>query len=75
MYTVRINLLTISEAEDLIAGLWRDLEEHGAPSPRLRVSQIDEKVELSLEFLSEQDAEAAKRVVPHVLVAVPATAA
>jgi hypothetical protein len=66
MCTITLNLLTISEAEDLIAGLWRDLEEHGAPSPRLRVSQFDEKVELSVEFLSEQDAEAAKRVLPHV---------
>ncbi len=55
--------LTAAEAEDLIALLWRALEEHGIASPRLRVHKAGDSLNLSLEFLSEQDAALIREVV------------
>jgi hypothetical protein len=56
--------LTAAEAEDFIAVLWRSLEEHGIPTPRLSVRQIGEPLDLHLEFLSEKDAALIREVVP-----------
>jgi hypothetical protein len=56
--------LTTAEAEDLIARLWRALEEHGALSPRLRVHQAGEALDLHVAFLSDEDAALIRRVVP-----------
>jgi hypothetical protein len=56
--------LTTAEAEDFIAMLWRSLEEHGIPSPRLNVRQIGEALDFYLEFLSEKDAALITEVVP-----------
>jgi hypothetical protein len=47
--------LTAGEAEALVARLWRALEKHRKPSPRLRVHQADESLDLQIEFPSEED--------------------
>jgi hypothetical protein len=56
---IRLDGLTMTEAEALVAVLWRALEEYQIPSPRLRVFQqiVGEGVDLCIEFRSAQEAE------------------
>jgi hypothetical protein len=65
MNTLRINQLPTADAEDLIAILWRALEERRIPSPDLDVSLSSVGVDLSVGFESERDADLAMRMVPH----------
>jgi hypothetical protein len=63
--TLRINRLATAAAEDLIAILWRALEERRIPSPELDVSLSSVGVDLSVGFDSERDADLVMRMVPH----------
>jgi hypothetical protein len=54
----------MAEAEDLIAALWRALEEHRISSPQLRVLQADGSVDLRIEFRSQRDSELVRRIMP-----------
>ena len=65
MNTLRINRLPTADAEDLIAILWRALEERRIPSPQLNVSLSSMGVDLSAGFGSERDADLVLRTVPH----------
>jgi hypothetical protein len=65
MNTLRINQLPTPDAEDVIAILWRALEERRIPSPELSVSLSSAGVDLSVGFSSERDADLVMRVVPH----------
>jgi hypothetical protein len=64
MCVVKMDRLSVAEAENLIAALWRALEEHGIRSPQLRVCQARASVNLRIEFRSEEDSELMKRVMP-----------
>jgi hypothetical protein len=64
MCMMKMDRLSMAEAEKLIAALWRSLEEHGIPSPQLRVRQTHESLDLSIEFCSQKDSELMKRVMP-----------
>jgi hypothetical protein len=64
MNTLRINQLPTADAEDLIAILWRALEERRIPSPELNVSLSSVGVDLSVDFGSERDADLVMRMVP-----------
>jgi hypothetical protein len=64
MCIMRMARLSMPEAENLIAALWRTLEEYGVSSPQLRVRQTWGSVDLSIEFCSEKDRELMRRVVP-----------
>lgn len=66
MYVIRITRPTMAEAEDAIATLWRTLEEHRVPSPRLSVSRLPEGVELSVRFASRQHADLLRRITPRL---------
>ena len=66
MHVIRIERVTMAEAEELIAALWLKLEEYQLASPRLRVSQVDETVDLSLEFRPDGDEDLARRGVPRL---------
>ena len=66
MNKLRINHLATADAEDLIATLWRALEERRIPSPELKVFLSREAVDLSLGFPSEQDANLMTRTVPRL---------
>ncbi len=59
MRSIRVDQLSLTEAEAFIALLWRILEEDGIPSPRLRVKLRGGSVDLVIEFpsLSQQNAE------------------
>lgn len=61
MDIIRIERVTMAEAEELIAALWLKLEEYQLGSPRLRVSRADETVDLSLEFALDGDEDLARR--------------
>ena len=65
MNTLRISHLPKAHTEDLIAILWRALEERQLPSPQLDVSPSSMGVELSVGFSSRRDADLVMRVVPH----------
>ena len=56
--------LIAGEAEALVARLWRCLEKHGKPSPRLRVHQTGESLDLHIEFPSEEDAALMREALP-----------
>jgi hypothetical protein len=60
--------LTAGEAETLVARLWRSLEKHGKPSPRLRVHQADDSLDLHIEFPSEEDAALIREALPPLVV-------
>ena len=64
MNTLRINQLPTADAEDLIAILWRALEERRIPSPELYVSLSSVGVDLSVGFGSEPDAKLVMSMVP-----------
>jgi hypothetical protein len=64
MHVIRIERVTMAEAEELIAALWLTLEEHQLGFPRLRVSGADETIDLSLEFGADHDEDLARRGVP-----------
>jgi hypothetical protein len=61
MHVIRIERLTMAEAEELIAALWLKLEEYQLGSPRLRASRADETVDLRLEFGSVRSPMTARR--------------
>ncbi len=63
---IQVFRLTLADAEVLIASLWRALEEHGVPSPKLNVYEAGELLDLCIEFLSEQDCDKIRRCVPHL---------
>jgi hypothetical protein len=62
MRIMRVDRLTMAEAENLIAVLWRTLEQQGIPSPQLRICQVGDLVDLTIEFLSQQDGDLVKGV-------------
>jgi hypothetical protein len=64
MCIMKMDRLSMPEAENLIAALWRALEEHGISSPQLRVRQARGSVDLSIEFCSQKDRELMRRVMP-----------
>jgi hypothetical protein len=66
MCVIRINRLTMGEAEGLVVMLWRVLEEYRIPSPRLSVYPAGDAVDLGIEFHSEQEAALVRRVVPRI---------
>jgi hypothetical protein len=66
MCVVQVNRMVTADAEDLIVSLWRALEEHGTPSPKLSVSKAGELLNLQIEFLSEEDGNLMKRCVPRL---------
>lgn len=59
MSVIRTGRLTMAEAEFLLAMLWRALEECRLRSPHIRVHGIPGAVELSIVFVSRQDADLA----------------
>jgi hypothetical protein len=65
MNTLRINQLPTADAEDLIAILWRALEERRIPSPEINVSRSSVGMDVSVGFGSERDADLVMRMVPH----------
>jgi hypothetical protein len=65
MNTLRINQLPTADAEDLIAILWRALEERWVPSPKLNVSLSSVGLDVTVGFGSERDADLVMRMVPH----------
>jgi hypothetical protein len=70
MCIMKMNRLSMAEAEKFIAALWRTLEEHGIPSPQLRVRQAHASVNLSIEFRSQKDRALVRRVMPCLAAAV-----
>jgi hypothetical protein len=66
--TLRIAQLTKAHAEDLMAILWRALEERQIPSPQLNVSASSTGVDVSVGFVSEEDADLLMRTVPGLAV-------
>ena len=62
MRIMRVGRLTMAEAENLIAVLWRTLEQQGIASPQLRICQVGDLVDLTIEFLSQQDGDLVRRV-------------
>lgn len=66
MCIIQVNRLAAADAENLIASLWRVLEEHGMPSPKLRVHQAGEFLRLGIEFSSEEHGKFMKRCVPRL---------
>lgn len=62
MRTIRVNRLTMAGAEDAIALLWRILEEQQIPTPHLNVHRVAGTVDLSIEFLSQEDADLVRQV-------------
>jgi hypothetical protein len=60
--------LTTAEAEAFMVRLWCGLEEHGIPSPRLRVHKAGESLVLHTEFLSEEDAVLISGVMPPLVI-------
>jgi hypothetical protein len=64
MCIMKMDRLSMAEAENLIAALWRALEEQGISSPQLRVRQTRGLVELSIEFCSQKDSELMRRIMP-----------
>ena len=67
MHVIRIERVTMAEAEELIAALWVKLEEYQLGSPRLRVSRVDERVDLSLEFGRDGDEDPARQGAPRLV--------
>jgi hypothetical protein len=68
MCVISLRRLAMAEAEGLIAAVWYAAEEHRLPSPRLRVRQIGEALDLHVEFASEEDGALMRRVVPRLAV-------
>jgi hypothetical protein len=66
MCVISVRRLVTAEAEGLIAAVWYAAEEHGIPSPRLRVRQVGDALDLHIEFLSEEDGALMRRVVPRL---------
>jgi hypothetical protein len=66
MCTLKICRITVAQAENVIAILWRTLEEYGVASPQLRVRQVRQSVELSIEFLSQRDSDLVRRAIAHL---------
>jgi len=66
MPVIRVRGLTVAEAEDFIARLWRALEEYRAPSTQLEVSRVAGAVDLSIRFRSQHDADLVTRVMPRL---------
>jgi hypothetical protein len=64
MCIMKMARLSMPEAENLIAALWRTLEEYGVSSPQLRVAQARGSLDLSIEFRSRKDSELVRRVMP-----------
>lgn len=62
MRVMNLGRLTMAEAEDAVAVLWRILEEYRIPSPRLEVSRVPGAVDLSMEFHSQEDADLVRQV-------------
>jgi hypothetical protein len=63
MHVIRIERVTMAAAEELIATLWLKLEEYQLGSPRLRVSRVDETVDLTLELGPDGPEDLARRSV------------
>ncbi|HUC64981.1 MAG TPA: hypothetical protein VMA53_06115 [Stellaceae bacterium] len=61
MHVIRIERITMAEAEELIAALWLKLEECQLGSPRLQVSRAGETVDLRLELGLDGDDDLARR--------------
>lgn len=59
MSFIRTGRLTMADAEFRLAMLWRALEEYRLRSPRIWVHGIPGAVELSIGFVSRQDADLA----------------
>jgi hypothetical protein len=68
---IRIDRLTMAEAEALVAAVWRAVEEQEVASPRLRVYRVDEAVDIGFEFLSEEDGDLVRGAVPRLGAAAP----
>jgi hypothetical protein len=66
MHVIRIERVTMAEAEELIAAVWLKLEEYQLGFPRLRVFQVDETVDLRLEFGPDGEEDPARRGVPRL---------
>lgn len=62
MCVITINRLSMAEAESLIATLWCTLEEYRISSPQLNVRRLGDSMNLSIEFLSQQDADLVRQV-------------
>jgi hypothetical protein len=69
MCIMKMARLSMPEAENLLAALWRSLEEYGVSSPQLRVRQVWGSVDLSIEFCSQKDRELMRRVMPRLAAA------
>jgi hypothetical protein len=66
MCVISLRRLVVAEAEELIAAMWYVAEGHGVPSPRLRVRQVGDALDLHIEFRSEEEGALMKRVVPRL---------
>jgi hypothetical protein len=64
MCVVKMDRLSVAEAESLMAAMWRALEEYGIRSPQLRVRQSRGLLDLRIEFCSRKDSELMRRVLP-----------
>jgi hypothetical protein len=56
MSVIRINRLTMAEAEDLVATLWRVFEEQRIATPRLHLFAVGETLDVEIAFHGERDA-------------------
>lgn len=59
MSVIRTGRLTMAEAELILAMLWRALEEYRLRSPHIRVQEMPGAMELSIVFVSRQEADLA----------------
>jgi hypothetical protein len=66
MCIMKMDRLSMAEAENFVAALWLTLEEYGVSSPQLRIRQARETVDLSVEFRSQEDSELVRRIMPYL---------
>ena len=74
MCVIKVTRLTMAGAEDVVAMLWRTLEELRMPSPQLSVYQTAGGVELNIGFFSQQHADIVIGAAPYLKTEVLLTA-
>jgi hypothetical protein len=74
MGVIRVERLATVDAEHFIVFLWRVLEEHGMPSPKISVYEAGELLDLRIEFPSEADSDVVRRSLPLLAAEPPVTA-
>jgi hypothetical protein len=65
--TLQFTALGESDAERLLAAIWRVLEEHGLPTPRLDIRSGNRSLDITVTFQSAGDCAAIRKGVDFVL--------